>query len=68
MIQTNYIQKLIDSNWLRGDWVSARQANEQMKEIMEFLTKLDEWLDTHDKLSSNSEAHVQLDALLEKLK
>lgn len=68
MKTSNHIQKLIDDNWIKGDWMSARAADRQMKKIMIFLTMLDEWLNTHKSLDSNSEPHAQLDALLEELK
>lgn len=43
------------------------QALELYEGIEGFLLRLGEWMDEHDKVSSNSDAHVELDNLIERL-
>lgn len=46
----------------------GRDDAQRLYEDMEtFLLRLGEWMDEHDKVSSNSDAHVELDNLIERL-
>lgn len=47
---------------------AALQEIEVYREAEQFLRKLDEYLEEHDSVSSNSFAHAELDKLLEKMK
>lgn len=42
-------------------------AEQTFQEVVDFLVRLDEWLEENDSLASNSSAHVELDRILENL-